>query len=187
MTNHDGACIIADQAAEKETHPAAAMSDMLVIQFGDRTLKGFADSEAWSGQAGLAEGPATSIMLQTPEGVEEIALDGVKALFFVRSFAGEGHDAIRFHDHMSALECLWVRVTFHDSEVIEGLICNTAEFVLQTGFFMSPTDPEDNNWLIYIFKTQLKSFEVLGVRPSPNDLPMMKYAQTRRQPATLAR
>ena len=186
MTNHPGACI-AETPAEQEARPAAAMADMLVIQFGNRTMKGFADSEAWSEQACLAEGQTASISLQTPEGVEEVALDGVKALFFVRSFAGEGHDAIRFHDHMSALECLWVRVTFHDSEVIEGLICNTADFILQTGFFMSPTDPEDNNWLIYIFKSQLRGFEVLGVRPSPNDLSMMKYAQSRRQPATPAR
>ncbi len=104
---------------------------------------------------------------------EQISLEGSKAIFFVKSFEGKGHDDLRFHDHLVPMECLWVRVTFLDGEVIEGNIRNGSEAVLERAFFKSPTDPEGNNWLAYIFKSQLKDFQVLGMRPAPRNLPRL--------------
>ena len=98
-------------------------------------------------------------------------LDGVKAIFFVKSFEGKQHDDLRFYDDREPMDCLWVRVTFHDDEVIEGIIRNDPSFVFNSCFLMSPVDPEGNNWLIYVIKTQLKNFQVLGLRPAPKQLP----------------
>jgi hypothetical protein len=152
--------------------------DMLVIQFGDRTVKGYADRGQWpTGEnAGAREKPPVFRRLGS-ETTEEIPLDGVKAIFFVKSFEGKWHDDLRFHDHLPAPECLWVRATFHDGEVIEGLIGNDAAHVLHAGFYMSPIDPEGNNWLIYILKNKLKDFQVLGLRAAPKNMRGLSIAK----------
>ena len=146
------------------------MHDMVVIQFGDRTVKGFSDKTLWSTE--WQDGPAAMtppIRLLDSNTTAEIPLDGVKAVFFVKSFEGKSHQDLSFHDHLQPMECLWVRVGFHDGEVVEGIVCNGFEFVLHDGFFMSPIDPEGNNLLVYVFKRQLKNFEVLGMRPAPKN------------------
>ena len=63
-----------------------------------------------------------------------------------------------------------MRATFEDGEVIEGLIRNHSSFVVDSGFYMLPTDPEGNNWLIYILKNKLKDFQVLGLRAAPKTM-----------------
>ena len=145
--------------------------DMLVIQFGDRTVKGYAERSQWP----AAEHPdlqkTLSVMRHMgSETIEQIPLDGVKAIFFVKSFEGKWHDDLRFHDHLPAPECLWVRATFYDGEVIEGLIANNHNHVLHAGFYMSPIDPEGNNWLIYVLKNKLKDFQILGLRAAPKNM-----------------
>ena len=161
--------------------------DMLVIQFGDRTVKGFAEKGQWPPVRAGEDGP-TSISLTplTSEDVETISLEGVKAIFRVKSFEGKGHDDLRFHDHLPAMECLWVRVTFHDGEVMEGLLDNTHHHVLDAGFLMSPIDPEGNNWMVYVFKNKLSNFEVLGLRPTPKNRSGAGAAQNELSPQSIA-
>jgi hypothetical protein len=148
-----------------------AEQDMLVIQFGDRTVKGYTDRSQWPIAEDINFHDAPPIFRRLGSDImEEIPLDGVKAIFFVKSFEGKWHDDLRFHDHLPALECLWVRATFHDGEVIEGLIGNNSNYVIQPGFYMSPIDPEGNNWLIYILKKKLKDFQILGLRAAPKNM-----------------
>jgi hypothetical protein len=144
--------------------------DMLVIQFGDRTVKGYADISQWPAAEDLSpQAPPTFCRLGSEE-TEEIPLDGVKAIFFVKSFEGKWHDDLRFHDHLPAPDCLWVRATFHDGEVIEGLIANNPSYVIHPGFYMAPIDPEGNNWLMYVLKNKLKDFQILGLRAAPKNM-----------------
>ena len=159
--------------------PDAAELDMLVIQFGDRSVKGYAERSQWP--------PAEDLNIHvTPpvfrrlgsDKMEEIPLDGVKAIFFVKSFEGKWHDDLRFHDHLPAPDCLWVRVTFYDGEVIEGLIGNNPNYVIHPGFYMSPIDPEGNNWLIYILKNKLKDFQILGLRAAPKNMRGLNATRT---------
>jgi hypothetical protein len=154
-----------------EDKPEAPELDMLVIQFGDRTVKGYAERSQWLPVEDL------DLKLSPPvfrrlgsDTLEQIPIDGVKAIFFVKSFEGKWHDDLRFHDHLPAPECLWVRVTFHDGEVIEGLIGNNHNYVVHAGFYMSPIDPEGNNWLIYVLKNKLKDFQILGLRAAPKNM-----------------
>jgi hypothetical protein len=145
--------------------------DMLVIQFGDRTVKGFAERSQWppAEELDFQVAPPSFRRLGS-DAVEPIPIEGVKAIFFVKSFEGKWHDDLRFHDHLPAPECLWVRATFHDGEVIEGLIGNNPNYVVHPGFYMSPIDPEGNNWLIYVLKNKLKDFQILGLRASPKSM-----------------
>ena len=152
---------------------------MLVVQFGDRTVKGYAARSQWQ-------------TVYTPEGclappffralgsdlLEPLPLENVKAIFFVKSFEGKSHDDLRFHDHLPAPDCIWVRATFYDGEVIEGLISNDENYVLHAGFYMWPIDPEGNNWLIYVLKNKLKDFQILGLRTAPKNMRSLKLVRT---------
>jgi len=100
------------------------------------------------------------------ENVEDVPTKDAKAVFFVKTFDGDlRHRALHFHEHAPVVPGLWVRVFFHDGEMIEGIISNTKDFVLETGFFLKPTDPNGNNQLVYVLKGGLKDFHVLGLRP----------------------
>ena len=100
--------------------------------------------------------------------VKQVPVENAKAIFFVKTFDGDlRHRALHFHENAPVMEGLWVRVRFHDGEVIEGIISNTHDHVLKTGFFMMPTDPNGNNKLIYVLKSRLKDFNVLGIRNAP--------------------
>jgi len=156
--------------------------DMLVIQCGDRTVKGYAERSQWPPAEDLDFHAAPPVFRRLGSDTEEsIPLEGVKAIFFVKSFEGKWHDDLRFHDHLPAPDCLWVRATFYDGEVIEGLIGNNNNYVVHPGFYMSPIDPEGNNWLIYVLKNKLKNFQILGLRAAPKNMRGMnavKPAQT---------
>jgi len=145
--------------------------DMLVIQYGERTVKGFAPRSRALYEDPTFHTPPAEFQPVGSNAMEQVPHDGAKAIFFVKSFEGKSHEDLRFHDHLPAPDCLWVRVTFDDGEVIEGLIPNNSTYVLHPGFYMSPIDPEGNNWLIYVMKNQLKNVQVLGLRPAPKNMP----------------
>jgi hypothetical protein len=91
--------------------------------------------------------------------VEDVPTKDAKAVFFVKTFDGDlRHRALHFHEHAPIVQGLWVRVYFYDGEMIEGIISNTRDFVLESGFFLMPTDPNGNNKLVYVLKGGLKDF-----------------------------
>lgn len=103
-------------------------------------------------------------MLDSGE-VKNIPISDAKAVFFVSTFDGDTHHkALHFHQHAPIQPGLWVRVRFQDEEEVEGFVRNTRDHVLGPGFFMMPTDPDGNNRLIYVMKSNLKDFNVLGIR-----------------------
>ncbi len=145
----------------------------VVVRFMDRAVRGFVSSD----QLGTVEemvrsGPRAGlemIKILPAEGgvVVELPVTGAKAIFFVNTFDGDmEHEALHFHQNAPILPGLWVRVEFLDGEQIEGFITNTHDYVLRPGFFMMPTDPDGNNRLVYVVKSGLKGFSVLGIRSS---------------------
>jgi hypothetical protein len=151
----------------------------VVVQRSDGAIKGFAEKTQWTTSNGALSAESqcrNNIRLTRLDSgkTEDVGLDNVKAVFFVHDFAGavERRD-LRFHDHLPATQCLWVRVRFDDGETIEGLINNSQEFVLGDGFLMAPTDTLGNNWLIYVVKSKVMGFEVLGLRPKTKSLSLL--------------
>ncbi len=104
------------------------------------------------------------VRLLNSEKEERISLVDAKAVFFVHSFDGTTKKDLRFHDDLDHAKTLWVRIVFRDNEVVEGLVDNNSDYLLREGFFLTPSDPEGNNFLIYVRKRQLRDFHVLGVR-----------------------
>lgn len=150
----------------------------VVVQGSDGAIKGYADKAQWAANGALSveDQRRDSIRLRRldSDATVDVPLENVKAVFFVHDFTGEVQRRdLRFHDHLPATQCLWVRVRFDDGETIEGLINNTQEFVVGSGFLMAPADTLGNNWLIYVPKSKLMGFEVLGLRPKTKSLSLL--------------
>ena len=148
----------------------------IVVRYEDRAVRGFAEATDLGSVEQLLhssqQDPLESIRLRLldSEDVQEVPTKDAKAVFFVKTFEGDlKHRALHFHEHAPVMQGLWVRVYFHDNEMIEGIVGNTSDYVLQNGFFLMPTDPNGNNKLVYVLKGGLKDFHVLGLRnPSKN-------------------
>ena len=156
-----------NSALQTATPEVPALTAMVVIQFGDRSLKGYTDRTAWS-EAAFDKDDLMSppVLLLGAEQAQCIPLREAKAAFFVHSFEGMGQDALRFHDHLAHADRIWVRVIFHDDEVVEGMVENSRDFLVRSSFLLVPNDPEGNNSLVFVPKQQIKAFHILGVRSS---------------------
>lgn len=94
----------------------------------------------------------------------QIPLDEIKGVFFVREFEGTPQRQERkvFHSR-PRLGGLWVRLTFKDNEVMEGLLQNNLLLLDPQGFQLTPPDLYSNNLKIFVPRTALSGIEVLGV------------------------
>jgi Family of unknown function (DUF6982) len=94
-----------------------------------------------------------------------VDLKQLKGVFFVRDFEGN-------KDHLESKILvsdpdrpgLRVRLRFEDNETMEGVVENHLDLIQSEGFFFWPADPEANNNLIFVVKSSLLGFRVLGVK-----------------------
>jgi hypothetical protein len=105
------------------------------------------------------------IRLLSDNTIREIPIHSTKAIFFVKDFEGDPQSKnLRFHRGTPITRGVWIGVEFMDGEVMEGLVHNALQFLVEPGFFMSPSNPYSNNRLVYVVKSWLKEFRVLGLR-----------------------
>jgi len=94
-----------------------------------------------------------------------IDLDAAKALFFVKSLEGRtDYVELKFFERNPQIEGLWIKIRFRDGEVTEGIVHNSLPFVSDSGFFLRPPDPQSNNRVVYVVKSFLTDFRILGIR-----------------------
>lgn len=146
-------------------------SEKVVVQFGNKTLKGYLESPVWNTlEELLSNAPSNS--LETfrirplgSEIVEEICARDVKAVFYVNSFEGNSsRNHINFYTDAPIVHGIWMRLQFLDGEVMEGIVHNSIRYLIDPGFFLLPTDPGSNNRLVYVVKSWLADHRVLGLR-----------------------
>jgi len=112
-----------------------------------------------------------------PEGLEVLSQTGsitvlpyaeVKTVCFVRDFgsAGDEPDQKLFHTRPK-VEGLWVRMRFLDGEIMDGLLANNLLQLEPVGFTVVPPNASSNNQRIFVPKTALAEFQVMGVIGSP--------------------
>jgi hypothetical protein len=149
----------------------------VIIRYEDRAVRGYAKASELGTLEQLLQNdpqhPIDFVRLTLVDSgvVEELPTKNAKAVFFVKTFDGdETHHALHFHSNTPIMPGLWVRVHFHDNEMIEGIISNSRDFVLENGFFLMPTDPNGNNKLVYVLKSGLQDFHILGIRNAPKNL-----------------
>jgi hypothetical protein len=134
-------------------------------------VKGFAELNVAVNDRGIPEsGPIPlpkSLVIHSSingRGVS-IPVDTLKALYFVKSFEGDAAYAeTKFFNPAPKIEGLWVHLTFTDGETTEGILSNNINFVNDAGFLMNPPDPQSNNHAVYVLKSALTHFRVVGVR-----------------------
>jgi hypothetical protein len=142
----------------------------VVVNLGDgRVLRGLMKTARITGLDALLELSSRkfpqTITLETDNGPLEVLLKDSKAVFFVKSFEGDlERHGLRFYTHGPVIRGIWVEIQFKDNEVIEGIIENSINHIVDEGFLLSPSDPESNNILIYVNKSAMKHYRVLGVR-----------------------
>jgi hypothetical protein len=94
-----------------------------------------------------------------------IPVDSLKAIYIVKSFEGDpAYAETKFFNPAPNIEGLWINIRFLDGETTEGIISNNINFVNELGFLMKPPDPLSNNHAVYVLKSALTSFRVVGVR-----------------------
>ncbi|MGA3343913.1 MAG: hypothetical protein ABSC76_03500 [Terracidiphilus sp.] len=142
-----------------------------MIRLGSRTIRGYLDTLPFNTvEELLSRAPNSS-----PESfrvrhlesnlVEEIPAKEIKAVFYVNSFEGDSnHQELHFHSRAPIVHGIWVRLQFLDGEVMEGIIYNSIRYLVDPGFFLQPTDPDSNNRLVYVQKSWLADYRVLGMR-----------------------
>ena len=118
----------------------------------------------------LANTDTVTLLSLTEEKVK-IPKTQMKALFFVRKFSGnKEYSEVKFFESQPRIDGLWVRLTFYDLELIEGIVANSIQFLIDDGFYLKPPDPNSNNRLMYVVKSALKEFTVLGVQYSKGSI-----------------
>jgi Family of unknown function (DUF6982) len=107
------------------------------------------------------------------DGVELMDLDGrrmviplgqVKGVYFVREFEGNS-DRVERKTFVSRpkLGGLWIRMTFKDAEVLDGLLSENLLALDPQGYLVTPPDVFSNNLKIFVPRAALEAVEVLGV------------------------
>jgi hypothetical protein len=91
-------------------------------------------------------------------------LEDAKAVFFVNTFTGSPtQQDVRFFDSLSIHPYLWVRVAFQDGEIMEGRISNDIDLLTKNAFQLYPVDELTNNRSLFVPKTSLSSFQIIGL------------------------
>lgn len=92
-------------------------------------------------------------------------LEQLKGIFFVRDYDGD-----RSYLETKSLTSdperkgLRVRLRFEDNETLEGVVENSVDLLQAVGFFFWPADSKANNELVFVIKSALLGFRVLGVK-----------------------
>ena len=144
----------------------------VVVNLRDGTIvKGYLETIVPTDLASLLQDPMRhfpqELKLHGANGSANHTVDvaNAKAIFFVKSFDGDKKkNPVRFYTNGPAVHGIWVEVRFHDGEVVEGVIHNSIRHLIEDGFLMSPSDPDSNNEVIYVLKSSIQNYRVLGVR-----------------------
>jgi hypothetical protein len=102
--------------------------------------------------------------LLTVEGEHHaLLLKDIRAIYFVREFSADFEPERKAFLSRPKLDGLWVRLRFHDSEMLEGIIPNDLLTLLDSGVQITPPDLNGTTVRIFVPRTALAEMTVLGV------------------------
>jgi hypothetical protein len=140
----------------KTKTPASTHKKVIIELLEKKLLRGYLNPT----QLPRAEG----IDLLTPNGEhEEVPLGKVRAIYFVRDLQQEIEMERKSFLSRPKLDGLWVRLRFRDGESLEGVIPNDLLGLQENGLQMTPPDFNSNTDRIFVPRTALTEFTVLGV------------------------
>ena len=109
-------------------------------------------------------GESSPVDLLTPDGAhEQIALQDIRAIYFVRDFSEHFAPERKVFLSRPKLDGLWVRLRFADNETLEGVVPNDLLSLLDNGVHITPPDLNSPTDKIYVPRAALVELTVLGV------------------------
>lgn len=109
-------------------------------------------------------GESGPLDLLTPDGEhEEVPLEGVRSIFFVREFTDDFELERKVFLSRPKQDGLWVRLRFKDGELLEGVVPNDLLSLLDNGVRITPPDPNAKADRIFVPRAALAELTVLGV------------------------
>ena len=141
-------------------------SGQVVVHKKDGSVvKGMLEPESAHGPVPVDGHPFYALHIRSVSPGECILVqpEDTKAIFFVRDHDGKAdHEEVKFFADVDARE-LWIRLRFTDGEVIEGRTDNNNALLSSAGFWLEPFDSTGNNLLIYVHKSAIADFHIMGV------------------------
>jgi hypothetical protein len=96
-----------------------------------------------------------------PGEMEEVQVAGLKAVFFVNTFAGNpDYKERKGFAEGDTPKGRKVEVTFADGEILQGSVLGYSPN--EAGFFLFPADPKSNNMKAFVVNGSVKKFRYLG-------------------------
>ncbi|MGB7844359.1 MAG: hypothetical protein WBL63_01995 [Candidatus Acidiferrum sp.] len=140
----------------KTKAPASTHKKVVIELLDKKLLRGYLNP------ARLPHAEVVDVLTQGGQH-EEIPLEGVRAIYFVRDLA-EGIEMER-KTFLSRpkLDGLWVRLRFRDGDSLEGLIPNDLLGFQDNGLQITPPDFNSNTDRIFVPRPALTELTVLGV------------------------
>jgi len=129
----------------------------VVVQKLDRdTISGYVSPTAFT-----ADGKVE--VLNTAGKVVGIDLRDIKGVFFVREFGDTESLLRKTFTTRPRTEGLWLRLTFKDNDVLEGMMPNDLSQITPEGYLINPPDTRSNTQRIFVPRNALVAVTVLAV------------------------
>ena len=135
----------------------------VIVRFANgTTLRGYFSPED---AQGLKNNLLDRVAIRNVVGkLEDVEVSGLKAIFFVKSFEGsQDYSEFKVFTHQPSGKGVWVRIHFHDGEVMEGIAPNSLGTFAGKVFSLTPPDPQSNNETVIVSKNCLKDMQILGL------------------------
>ena len=133
---------------------------VMVRRFDRETLPGFVSTQTFLQPHGIE--------LMRPDGtLAQLGYHEVQWVSFVRDFDDSLQPENKVFLTRPKMEGLWVRLTFRNEEVMEGILPNNLLLVESFGFTITPPEPYSNHQRVFIPRQALTEMQVLGVVGSP--------------------
>jgi hypothetical protein len=107
-------------------------------------------------------------MLNQSGKVVLIDLGEVKSVDFVRDFNDSAAPGRKTFTTRPRTEGLWVRLKFHDNDVLEGVMPNDLVQLSPEGYLITPPDTRGNVQRVFVPKAALEEMNVLAVIGRPD-------------------
>jgi hypothetical protein len=99
--------------------------------------------------------------------VTTIPYERIKAIYFVREFEGDPEADKKVFASRPKLDGLWIRLTFRDGELLEGVLPNNLLLMSEHGLTLTPPEANSNTHRVFVPRAALEDLKVLGVIGSP--------------------
>jgi hypothetical protein len=145
-----------DRRAMKKQPSSSSLKKVVAVQLDGTVLRGYVNP------SGLGREEIVSLLTQEGER-REIPLRQIRCVYFVREFTPSYEPSRKEFLSRPKLDGLWVRLKFHDNDVLEGVVPNDLLAILDSGVHITPPDIHGDTLRMFIPRSALAEMKVLGV------------------------